>query len=110
MNLPPGVRSETVKTDRLRMRYIDSGPQDGVPVVMIHGNLSTGRFFEHLMPGAPAAYRLIAPDMRGFGDTESKPIDATRGLRILLHVAPRGASVLQTNFSEYQRRPRFQVT
>jgi len=81
MNLPPGVRSETVKTDRLRMRYIDSGPQDGVPVVMIHGNLSTGRFFEHLMPGAPAAYRLIAPDMRGFGDTESKPIDATRGLR-----------------------------
>jgi len=36
--------------------------------------------------------------------------DATRGLRILLHVAPRAASVLQTNFSEYQRRPRFQVT
>ena len=26
-------------------------------------------------------YRLIAPDMRGFGDTESVPIDATRGLR-----------------------------
>ncbi|HXJ49515.1 MAG TPA: alpha/beta fold hydrolase, partial [Candidatus Acidoferrum sp.] len=81
MNLPPGVQSKTVKTDRLAMRYIDSGPKDGVPVVMIHGNLSTGRFFEHLMPGAPPAYRLIAPDMRGFGDTERKPIDATRGLR-----------------------------
>jgi pimeloyl-ACP methyl ester carboxylesterase len=62
------------------MRYIDSGPEDGVPVVMVHGNLSTGRFYEHLMPGAPAGYRLIAPDMRGFGDTERKPIDATRGL------------------------------
>ncbi len=80
MNFPPGVRSKTVKTNRLNVRYIDSGPEDGVPVVMIHGNLSTGRFFEHLMPGAPAAYRLIAPDMRGFGDTERKPIDATRGL------------------------------
>jgi pimeloyl-ACP methyl ester carboxylesterase len=81
MNLPPGVHSKTVKTNRLNVRYYDSGPEDGVPVVMIHGNLSTGRFFEHLMPGAPAGYRLIAPDMRGFGDTERKPIDATRGVR-----------------------------
>src|SRR5690242_19281888 len=75
------MKSLTVATSRLRMRYSESGPEDGVPVVMIHGNLSTGRFFEHLMPGAPAAYRLIAPDMRGFGDTKRKPIDATRGLR-----------------------------
>jgi len=81
MNLLPGVRSETVKTDRLRMHYIESGPADGIPVVMIHGNLATGRFYEHLMPGAPKTYRLIAPDMRGFGDTERVPINATRGLR-----------------------------
>src|SRR5260370_15892947 len=80
MNFPAGVRSKTARTNRLTMRYIDSGPEDGVPVVMIHGNLSTGRFYEHLMPGAPAGYRLIAPDMRGFGDTERNPIDATRGL------------------------------
>ncbi|HKB33944.1 MAG TPA: alpha/beta fold hydrolase [Candidatus Dormibacteraeota bacterium] len=80
MNFPAGVQSKTARTNRLTMRYIDSGPEDGVPVVMIHGNLSTGRFYEHLMPGAPAGYRLIAPDMRGFGDTERKPIDATRGL------------------------------
>ena len=33
------------------------------------------------MPGVAKDYRLIAPDMRGFGDTEQKPIDATRGLR-----------------------------
>ena len=81
MNLLPGVRSETVKTDRLRMHYIESGPADGIPVVMIHGNLATGRFYEHLMPGAPKTYRLIVPDMRGFGDTERVPINATRGLR-----------------------------
>jgi pimeloyl-ACP methyl ester carboxylesterase len=81
MNFPPGVRSQSVETDRLRMRYLESGPADGVPVVMIHGNLATGRFFEHLMPGAPERYRIIAPDMRGFGETERVPIDATRGLR-----------------------------
>jgi pimeloyl-ACP methyl ester carboxylesterase len=80
MSLLPGVRSETVATDRLRIHYLESGPDDGTPVVLVHGNLSTGRFFEHLMPGAPGGLRLIAPDMRGFGDSERVPIDATRGL------------------------------
>ena len=81
MNLLPGVRSRTVATDRLRrVHYIESGPADGVPVVLVHGNLSTGRFFEHLLPKAPDRYRFVAPDMRGFGGTDRAPIDATRGL------------------------------
>jgi pimeloyl-ACP methyl ester carboxylesterase len=75
------MRSHRVKTDRLEMQLIESGPEDGIPVVLIHGNLSTGRFFEHLFDDAPSRYRLLAPDMRGFGDTERVPIDATRGLR-----------------------------
>jgi len=75
------MRSHAVDTDRLRIHLVESGPEDGIPVVLIHGNLSTGRFYEHLFEGAPDRYRLIAPDMRGFGDTESVPIDATRGLR-----------------------------
>jgi len=79
--LLPGVRSRTVATDRLRIHLIESGPDDGIPVLLVHGNLSTGRFFEHLLPGMPERYRFIAPDMRGFGDTEPLPIDATRGLR-----------------------------
>jgi pimeloyl-ACP methyl ester carboxylesterase len=81
MDLLPGIRTNTLATDRLRMRYIESGPDDGVPVVLIHGNLATGRFYETLMAAAPNRYRMIAPDMRGFGDTERVPIDATRGLR-----------------------------
>ena len=82
MKLLPGVRSRTIATDRLRrVHYLESGPEGGIPVVLIHGNLSTGRFYEHLLPGAPDRYRFIAPDMRGFGDTERAPIKATRGLR-----------------------------
>jgi pimeloyl-ACP methyl ester carboxylesterase len=75
------MRSLSVATDRLRMHLVESGPEDGIPVLLIHGNLSTGRFYEHLFAGAPQHYRLIAPDMRGFGDTEPLPLDATRGLR-----------------------------
>jgi pimeloyl-ACP methyl ester carboxylesterase len=77
--LLPGVRSATVDTDRIRMHYLESGPADGIPVVLVHGNLSTGRFFEHLMPELPR-YRVLAPDMRCFGDSEPAPLDATRGL------------------------------
>jgi len=81
MKLPAGVSSHDVQTSRLRIRYYESGPAGGIPVVMVHGNLSTGRFYEHLWSDAPGQYRFIAPDMRGFGETEQKPIDATRGVR-----------------------------
>ena len=37
-----------LRTSRMETAYIESGPQDGIPVVLVHGNLSTGRFFEHL--------------------------------------------------------------
>jgi len=80
MTLLPGVRSATVDTDRIRMHYLETGPPDGTPVVMVHGNLSSSRFYEHLLPGAPPHLRVIAPDMRGFGDSEPAPLDATRGL------------------------------
>ena len=75
------IRERTVETGRLRTHLIESGPEDGIPVVLLHGNLSSGRFYEHLLPEAPDRYRLIAPDMRGFGDSERVPMDATRGLR-----------------------------
>src|SRR3954449_2061440 len=75
------MRSHRVATDRLEIQLVESGPEDGIPVVLLHGNLSTGRFYEHLFDGAPAQSRLLAPDMRGFGDSERVPLDATRGLR-----------------------------
>lgn len=78
-HLMPGVRAAEVQ-GRIRTHYLESGPSDGEPVVFVHGNLSTSRFFEHLMPGAPERWRILAPDMRCFGRSEPAPIDATRGL------------------------------
>lgn len=80
MELPTGLSARTVETDRLSLHVYESGPADGVPVVLLHGNLSTGRFYDELMLAAPDRYRLLAPDMRGFGRTQRVPLDATRGL------------------------------
>jgi len=75
------ITTRTGETDRLGMHVFESGPEDGTPVVLIHGNLATGRFFEQVMKNAPDHLRMIAPDMRGFGRSQRVPIDATRGLR-----------------------------
>jgi len=81
LDLLSGVTSHDIQPDRLRMHYLSYPPEDGIPVLLIHGNLATGRFFEHLMPNAPDGYRFLTPDMRRFGDTECVRIDATRSLR-----------------------------
>jgi pimeloyl-ACP methyl ester carboxylesterase len=80
MDLLPGVTSRTVDTGRLRVHVLEAGPVDGVPMVLVHGNLASGRFFEPLLAAAPERYRLIAPDMRGFGGSQRLPIEATRGM------------------------------
>jgi pimeloyl-ACP methyl ester carboxylesterase len=80
MDLLEGVTADTIETGRLATYVYQYGPEDGTPVLMIHGNLSTGRFYEHIWPMSPGGYRFIAPDMRGFGRSEQKALDATRGL------------------------------
>src|SRR6187455_480597 len=76
-----GIASKTVQTDRLRVHYFSAGPEDGVPVVLIHGNVSSALFWDETIPALASEYRVIAPDLRGYGETEPLPIDATRGLR-----------------------------
>ena len=80
-NLLPRIESLKVATSRLQIQHLlASGAPDGVPVVFIHGNVSSSRFYEETLAAMPPSFRCLAPDLRGFGDTESAPIDATRGV------------------------------
>lgn len=76
-----GIKACEVKTARLKQHVIQSGEPDGIPVVFIHGNFSSSTYFEELMLAMPLAYRSIAVDLRGYGDTEPELINATRGAR-----------------------------
>ncbi len=75
----PAITSKMIDTPRLQVHALLSGPEDSVPVLFIHGNASSSTFWEEMMLALPATYRAIAPDLRGYGDTEGKLIDATRG-------------------------------
>lgn len=77
----PGITGKMVQTSRIKTHVLFSGPEDGIPVVFVHGNFSAATYFEELMLAVPAEYRCIAPDLRGYGDTEDLPVDATRGAR-----------------------------
>lgn len=72
----------TVQTPRLTQHCWVDGPTDGEPLLLVHGNLTTGRFWQAVAERLPAGrFRVVAPDLRGFGRTERLPIDATRGVR-----------------------------
>ena len=77
----PGITAKTVTTDRLATRVLFAGPDDGVPVLFIHGNFSSATWWEETMVALPPAFRAIAPDQRGFGGADpAKKVDATRGM------------------------------
>lgn len=82
MNIPTlsGVTAKTISTSRITSRVLFSGPDDGIPVLLLHGNLSSATWWEEVMVTLPAGYRAIAPDQRGYGGADpDKKIDATRG-------------------------------
>ncbi|MGO1509482.1 MAG: alpha/beta fold hydrolase [Actinomycetaceae bacterium] len=81
------VTGYDVGTDRLRVHVRDTDPggrsASAGTVLLVHGNCSSSAFFHHLLERLPPGWRGIAPDLRGYGDTEPAPIDATRGMRNL---------------------------
>lgn len=81
LNLPEGVISTLVETPRLKTHLLTSGPEAGTPVLFIHGNVSSARFWDETLLALPPRYRALAVDLRGFGHSETKALDATRGLR-----------------------------
>ena len=75
----PGITSKMIDTPRIKTHVLFSGPDTGVPVLFLHGNASSASYWEEIMLALPTGFRGVAPDLRGYGDTEDKLIDATRG-------------------------------
>lgn len=55
----------------LRMHYVDEGPADAPPVLMLHGEPTWSYLYRHMIPVCAAAgHRVIAPDLIGFGKSD----------------------------------------
>ena len=64
-----------VDVEGLRMAYVDEGPRGGSTVLMLHGEPTWGYLYRRMVPPIVAAgYRVIVPDLIGFGRSD-KPTD-----------------------------------
>lgn len=81
MSLAPGITASQIRTSRMLTNVNTVGDAAGIPAVLVHGNVSSNRFFDELLLALPAGYYGIAPDLRGFGASATLPVDATRGVR-----------------------------
>jgi pimeloyl-ACP methyl ester carboxylesterase len=86
MTVFDGIAARIIDTPRLAVNILERSTDDPKTpaeqtVVFVHGNVSSALFWQEIMEDLPSDIRAIAVDLRGFGDSETKPVDATRGLR-----------------------------
>ncbi|MBB2913427.1 pimeloyl-ACP methyl ester carboxylesterase [Streptosporangium becharense] len=75
-------RTPTARVTQNVLSVAGGGDAGGETVVLVHGNVSSAVFWRGTMLAlAEAGHRPLAVDLRGFGDTDPAPVDATRGLR-----------------------------
>jgi pimeloyl-ACP methyl ester carboxylesterase len=58
-----------VEADGVNVFYREAGPQDAPVVLLLHGFPSSSHMYRDLIPLLATKYRVIAPDLPGFGFT-----------------------------------------
>lgn len=55
----------------LRVAYVDEGPREAAPVLLLHGEPTWGYLYRHMIPPLVAAgHRVVVPDLVGFGRSD----------------------------------------
>ncbi len=66
-----------VEVNGVRIHYVDEGPEQAEPVLMLHGEPSWSYLYRKMVPIITSAgYRAIVPDLVGFGRSD-KPSERT---------------------------------
>lgn len=67
--MAPVTRYATV-SGGIRLPYLESGDEDGLPLLLLHGYSDSMRSFDLLRPHLPPGLRAIALSQRGHGDAD----------------------------------------
>jgi pimeloyl-ACP methyl ester carboxylesterase len=63
------TRYKTTRIDGLDVFYRDAGPHDAPVLLLLHGFPTSSNMFRNLIPRLAGAFRLVAPDYPGFGQS-----------------------------------------
>jgi pimeloyl-ACP methyl ester carboxylesterase len=69
----PGVRHRHVRVDGVRLHVAEAG--QGPAVVLVHGWPQHWWCWRHVIPELAESYRVLVPDLRGFGSSDAPPGD-----------------------------------
>jgi pimeloyl-ACP methyl ester carboxylesterase len=65
------VHYKTVKIGDVEVFYREAGPADAPVILLLHGYPTSSHMFRDLIPQLAGPFRLIAPDLPGFGLTKA---------------------------------------
>jgi pimeloyl-ACP methyl ester carboxylesterase len=65
--------------DDIQLHYVDVGPRDGTPLVLVHGWPDLWFGWRYQIGPLSKRYRVIAPDLRGFGRSSTPKVIDTQG-------------------------------
>ena len=65
-----GPTSHSYFSQRLRLHYVDWGNPEGPPMILIHGGRDHCRNWDWIAEHFKDEYHIIAPDLRGHGDSQ----------------------------------------
>jgi pimeloyl-ACP methyl ester carboxylesterase len=69
---PVPVRSHVVRTNGVRLHVVEAGPEDGTPVILLHGFPEFWYGWRHQIPAlVDAGCRVIVPDQRGYNRSDT---------------------------------------
>eukprot|EP00127_Corallochytrium_limacisporum_P005897 Clim_evm42s214 gene=Clim_evmTU42s214 len=71
----------------LRVHYVDEGPRNAKEtVVLLHGEPTWSYLYRKMIPGLAQRYRVIAPDMIGFGKSDKLVDEKSYSPRLMMDV------------------------
>ena len=70
---PTGPTSQSYISQRLRLNYVDWGNPQAPPLILLHGGQDHCRNWDWVAQDLRRDYHIIAPDLRGHGDSAYSP-------------------------------------
>jgi haloalkane dehalogenase len=75
-------RDHYIDVHRLQMHYVDEGPANANPILLLHGNPSWSYIYRKMIPPlSEKGNRVIAPDLIGFGKSQKPDSSAAHTYR-----------------------------
>ncbi|KAF0700853.1 Aste57867_8652 [Aphanomyces stellatus] len=79
----PSYNHQYAHINGIRMHFIDVGPRDGLPLVLVHGFPDLWWGWRNQIHALRDTYRVIVADNRGFGETDSPPARDSYGRKTI---------------------------